>query len=169
MIPRVLLALALLMLPSGCGYRWGTTYNTDIRTVAVPIFDNPTFVSDIDAELADALAKRIQSKTPWRVTSADNADTTLTGAFRRTGLNTLSVTPETGLVQEQSISYAVDFEWRDNRTGEVLVERRNFQAATTFLPSRGEDGTPGERVELGSRAAIDELAERIVAELRSSW
>lgn len=164
----MVLVLACLASAS-CGYRWGLTYADDVGTVAVPLFKNQTFVSGVEVDFGDALAKEVQSATPWRVTTRDDADTTLTGIIRDARLNTLSITPETGLVQEQSLTYLIDFEWRDNRTGEILVERQNFQALSTFVPARGEDASAGERIELGSRAALEELAQRVVDELRSSW
>ncbi|MEM1186580.1 MAG: LptE family protein [Planctomycetota bacterium] len=169
---RRLLLVGVLTLSAvqvSCGYRWGTTYSDDVRTVSVPIFENDTFITGIEADLADAIVKEIQSATPWRVTSAENADTMLSGAIQGSRLRTLSTGPDTGLVQEQALVYTVDFEWRDNRSGELLVERTNFQAASTFIPARGDDSSPGERIELGSRAALEEMAQRIVGELRSSW
>lgn len=165
----VVLAIASALPLAGCAYRWGTTYSDDVATIAIPIFNNQTYTAGIEGDLADALAKEFQKATPWRVTSEGNADTTLTGVIRGSSLGLLSTRPQTGLVQEQSIIYVVDFEWRDNRTGELLIERQDFQAVATFIPARGEDGSAGERFELGSRDALEEMAQRIVNELRSSW
>ena len=161
--------LSALLFAPGCGYRWGSTYDANVRTIAVPIFENDTFNTGLEVELADALAKTLQRATPWRVTRQANADTTIAGVIRGSELDLLSTNPVTGLAQEQAITYTVDFEWRDNRTGELILERQNFQSATTFIPAQGLDGSPGERYELGSRDAVEELADRIVAELRGSW
>lgn len=170
---RRALAIILVLLGSGtlsgCGYTWGSTYSDRVSTVSLPIFDNTTFQTGIEADLTDAIAKRLQTQTPWRITQGQAADTTLSGTIRDARLQTLSIVPETGLAQEQSLTLIVDFEWRDNRTGELLLERQNFQAASTFIPAQGVAGGPGERLEMGQRDAIDELARRIVGELRSAW
>jgi hypothetical protein len=63
------------------------------------------------------------------------------------------------------VQITVDFEWRDNRSGEVLKARRNFSAADSFVPSRPS----GERLELGENAAAQRLARDMVNELRGAW
>jgi hypothetical protein len=165
----VVLAVAWCVAVAGCGYTWGTTYSQSVRTVAVPVFDNATFVLGIEGDLTDAVGKELQASTPWRITNEANADTTLVGTIRRAETTPLSQVRGAGIVQESAVTLVVDFEWRDNRTGEVILQRRNFQALSTFVPARGEDGQPGERIELGIRGATDELAARIVDELRNSW
>lgn len=170
-----LCALPIATLLASCasdptkGYAFNASFDKDIATVAVPIFNNTTFVTAIESTLTDAVVKRIQSSTPWRVTDAERADTTLTGTITRVGLATLSQARGTGLPEEQAVTVTVDFTWRDNRSGELLVSKQNFSAAATFIPSTGVDGEPGERIELGRRGAIDELAEAIVNDLRSNW
>lgn len=147
------------------GYSFASTYRTDIETVAVPIFDNTTFSHDLEIALTDAIAKEIHRSTPWRVTSIDQAQTTLSGAITNSELRKLSRQSVSGLVLEQAVEITVSFEWKRNTTGEVLVARRNFKASDEFVPAQGAQ----ERIELGERAAIDRLARDIVNELRSSW
>lgn len=153
---------------TGCGssgYRFSDAYRTDVRTVAVPMFENATFAHGMEATLTDAIVKEIHRTTPWRVAPSDAADTTLSGAITAADLRRLSRGSETGLVQESAVELTVTFEWKRNATGEVLVARRNFRAAEPFVPARGAQ----ERIELGEHASADELARTIVAELRSSW
>jgi hypothetical protein len=162
---------ATLALGSGCssdpstGYSFTSTYRTDVQTIAVPIFDNTTFSHDLEVALTDAIVKEIHRSTPWRVTTIDQAQTTLDGAITRVDLRKLSRQSESGLVLEQAVEISVSFEWKRNTSGEVLVARRNFRSSDEFTPSQGAQ----ERLELGERAAIDRLARDIVAELRSSW
>jgi len=174
---RSLLAASLTLSPTliptliGCssdphkGYSLTSTFRSDVKTVALPIFGNTTFSHDLELTLTDALAKEIHRSTPWRVTAADRADTTLSGTITRADLKKLSRQSDTGLVLEQAVEVTVSFEWKRNRTGEVLVSRRNFRASDQFTPSRGSQ----ERLDLGERAALERLARDIVSELRSSW
>lgn len=147
------------------GYALASGYREDIRTIAVPIFDNTTFSHGLEAQLTDAIVKEIHRTTPWRVAPVDLADTELTGVITGSSLRRLSRQRDTGLAQELAVSLTVSFEWKDGRTGEVLVARRNFRTADTFTPAQGVQ----ERIELGERAAVDRLARDIVGELRSSW
>lgn len=149
----------------GTGYSFTSTYRNDIQTIAVPMFDNTTFSHDLEVALTDAIVKEIHRSTPWRVTSVDQAQTTLDGAITRVDLRKLSRQSTSGLVLEQAVEVTVSFEWKRNTSGEVLVARRNFKASDEFTPAQGAQ----ERIELGERAAIDRLARDIVAELRSSW
>lgn len=157
--------------PFGCasdprrGYSFSSTFRSDVSTIALPIFGNTTFSHDPELALTDALAKEIHRSTPWRVTASDSADTTLTGTITGSELKKLSRQSDTGLVLEQAVELTVSFEWKRNRSGEVLVSRRNFRASDQFTPSRGAQ----ERLDLGERAAIERLARDIVTELRSSW
>lgn len=160
-------ALAL----SGCasdpsrGYAFADSYDETIATVSVPIFTNLTFARGTETLLTDAIIKRLQRHTPYRVVVSDRADTTLTGSITGAELGRLSDDPQTGLAQEQTYRLTVRFAWVDNRTGQTRVAREDFAATGVFSPARGA----GERLEVGQRDAIDELARDIVETMRSSW
>ncbi|MFI4897439.1 MAG: LptE family protein [Phycisphaerales bacterium JB059] len=168
---RCWLALALALIGAGCasnpseGYAFGWTHSEDVRTIAVPMFDNRTYATDVEFALTEAIIAEIQRSTPWVVVGEERADTTLSGVLTQESATTLSTTPGTGLVQENALTLTVDFDWRDNRTGETLVARDRFSAVGTYAPAQGT----GERREIGQRQAIRELARDIVAELRADW
>lgn len=166
----ILMLAPMLLLPACAsdptqGYAFASTYDTQIKTVAVPIFRNESMARGIELQLTEAIIKEIQRRTPWRIADSDRADTTLTGAITSSTLSVLSDSPRTGLVQEQAIQITIRFDFRDNRTGDSLAARDGFSATATFAPERGV----GDRLELGERSAIDELARDLVSELRSSW
>ncbi|GAB4544138.1 MAG: hypothetical protein Tsb0013_01030 [Phycisphaerales bacterium] len=166
MTPRTLIAIALASILSGCaGYAIESSYNTDIKTLYLPIFDNTTFAYGLEAELTEAIAKEIHRVTPWRVTSNPGADTELRGAIIRVEKRQLSSDGVSGLVQELASVVTVSFEWTDADTGEVLVARQGFSTAEPYAPLQGAQ----ERPETGEAGAIDRLARDIVAELRSTW
>lgn len=170
---RIILTLLVsptLMIVQSCNsqssrYTFGSNYDTSIRSIAVPIFSNETFERGIELQLTESLNKQIRARTPWRLVDSDRADTTLVGVITNTGLSEVSRAPRTGLVQEQAVRVTVRFEWRDNRTGEILVARSNFSATSTFVPQRGI----AERYEHGQREAIEELATDLISQLRQNW
>lgn len=173
MIPRTLtLILTTLALTiSACstdpsrGYAFGQTYDDSVRTVAVPIFDNLTQSRELEVTLTNAIIKQIQTRTPWRIAESTGADTILRGSLDGVSLTPLSRIPGVGYVQEQAVTLTVSYQWRDNRTGEVLSGRKRFGASATFIPSAGGN----ERLEHAEREAIEELASEIVSQLRSRW
>lgn len=147
------------------GYAFESAHDATIRTVSVPMFQNPTFARGLEVELTDAIVKEIQRSTPWRVTRDESANAILSGTLTDQRLRRLSTGRNSGLVQEMQVQLTVDFDFKDRRTGKTLVSRRSFAAADTFIPSTGI----GERIEAGQRSAIERLARDIVAELRSAW
>ncbi len=167
----LVVVLALSVGFAGCasdptqGYSTASVFPTSVSTVAVPIFENRSFVRDVEFELTDALIKEIESRTPYKVVPASRADTILSGQIRRVELDQLSKSPLTGLSEEVIVSVTIDFQWKDQRTGRTLVERGSFTGHGLFVPSRPSS----EPIELGEFAAVQQLARDIVAEMRSQW
>lgn len=164
-------AIAMAMGGGGCssdptaGYSTRDTFRQDVRTVALPLFVNATFVEDVQFELADALVKEVESSTPWKVASGATADTVLSGRIVNVEIKRLAKSPTTGLAEQDTITVVVDFEWRDQRTGTTLVRRDRFAASGLFVPTI----TSKEPIEFGRWAAVEALARDIVGELRDDW
>jgi len=161
----ILIVPLLLQACSSTGYSAGSNYDKSIETIAVPIFQNNTLQRGLEIQLAESLNKEIRARTPWTLSKSGRAETTLVGVITAHSLAQLSQAPRTGLAQEQTIRITINFEWRDNRTGKILVARNGFAATSTFVPQRGI----GERIEHGQREAIEELARDVISELRQSW
>ncbi len=156
---------------SGCasdprqGYSFSTTFRQDVESISLPIFRNTTFAHGLEVELTEAIASELRRQTRYTIVQEETAQTTLRGTLTGSELRKLSTARESGLVEELGVSLTVDFEWKDNRTGRVLVSRRAFTSTEAFAPARGV----GERIEIGQHAAVQELARGIVAEMRAGW
>jgi Lipopolysaccharide-assembly len=169
----VFVSLVLMLLSSltACasdptqGYAFESAFDDSIQSIAIPIFSNETTSRGLEVQLTESLIKEVQRRTPWHIAPSDRADTTLVGVITETELTAISDDPQTGLVQEQATSITIRFEWRDNRTGELIAARDNYTASAVFSPSRNV----GDRLELGQRNAIEELAFDVISEMRSSW
>lgn len=148
------------------GYVFDSGFRKDIRSIATPIFENRTFEHGVEARLAESLAKELNRVSPYSVTSsATEADSTITGVIKVVHRRQLSVNRDSGLGQEMAIEIVVDFQWRDNRTGKMILSRRNFRGAGTYIPTPGA----AERTRIGEEGAITSVAQGIVAELRAQW
>ncbi len=170
MISRLLIIsfLTTLSLLGGCasqGYSFNATFDDSIQSVAIPIFRNETTSRGLEVQLTESLIKELQKRTPWHLAPSDRADTTLVGVITGTDLTVLSDDPQTGLVQEQATRITIRFEWRDNRSGEIIVARDRYSASAVFSPSRNV----ADRIELSQRTAIEELAHDVISEMRSGW
>lgn len=171
-IPMLLCVLTLcvpLGLLGGCqsdpsrGYSFEPTVAGG-RTISVDVFDNYTFSTGAEVELTEAIIKELQRATPLRVTRG-SADTTLTGVVRSADMRLVARDSVTGLADQIALTLTIDFEWKNSRTGAVIVGRKNFSAVETFVPGQGTN----EPIELGRRSAAQRLARDLVAELRSEW
>lgn len=166
----IVTAAVMLAIP-GCatdpteGYASMTVFRDDVRTVAVPIFENHTFVRNVEFDLTDALIKEIESRTPYKVVDRARADTILIGHVRQVELDQLSKSRLTGLSEEVILSVTIDFRWQHQQSGKLLLERQEYAGQGLFVPSR----PTGEPIELGRFAAVQQLARDIVNEMQSPW
>jgi len=167
-------ALALLMLLAtlaACasdptrGYSTRSIYPRGISTIAVPIFESDSYTRNVEFQLTDALIKEIEARTPYKVVPGSRADTILLGHITQVELDQLSKSRLTGLSEEVIVSVTIDFQWKDQRTGKPLLERRGFTGHALFVPSRPSS----EPIELGQFAAVQQLAREIVGEMQAEW
>jgi len=147
------------------GYTSASMYPADIRTVAVPIFDNRTFETGLEREITDAVIKEIHARTPYQVVSGAEADSLLSGAVMSIRRVELSSQRGTGLAQELLRTVTISFTWKDLRSGRVLAQQFDFESSDVYIASRPIN----EREEIAEWAIAEELARDIVAAMRESW
>jgi hypothetical protein len=157
----LLLLMALTALPS-CGYSTKPLYNSAYKTVAVPVFANKSFRREWEFRLTEAIDKNIEARTPYKIAPQDKADTILSGEILAIQENVLTERQGTNLPRETQLTVIVNFTWKD-RSGRVLVERREFNRSSTELPQVGE------RVADAEQLAIERLAAAIVEQMQTSW
>lgn len=166
-----ILAVAGLLLPGGCGYttdrqaviRTTNSKNERIRTVALDVFQTKEFRRGLELQLTEALAKRIEAETPFKLAKKDRADTILTGEIIEVRQATIGRDFRTVTPRETTASVIVSFQWKDLRSGEVLMDRPRFVQAVDYIRPVGED------FHHASQRAMDRLAERIVEQMESEW
>ena len=164
-------AAAAFALAAGCastpgeGYALASPYPSGYRSVALPIFRNTTFLRGFEFDLADALVKRVEQSTPYKVSSDATADTVLRGTIRSIDLVELSRDPSTGLANEMMVRIRADFEWVDLRSGDRIVASEGIESSAVFVPSY----PAREPLELGRFAAVEQLASELVSAMQSKW
>ncbi len=127
------------------GYTTEPNYDTCIKTVYVPIFQNESFRRGLEFDLQRAIVREIESKTPYRVSNnRAGADSELLGKII---VRTKSVINANQMneVREAEATLAVEVLWRDLRVGhcgDVLSQPRGEPVLP--LPNAPPPaGTPG--------------------------
>src|ERR1700683_4461506 len=113
-------SILLILLLSGCGmhsgdgdgWHWSTTYRQDIHSVAVPIFTTRDYHRGVEFQLTDALVKKIEEFTPYKVEPRERADTLLEGEIVSIQTTTLQLDPYTATPQEEQYSIIAQFTWK---------------------------------------------------------
>lgn len=162
---RALLGLVCLIALSGCGYSVERSYPEAVRSVSVPIFENRTPWRELEFQLAEALKKEIEQRTPYKVTATNAADTILQGRISQVRTRNVSDTETGGLPQEVELAFRVDFEWKDLQSGELIRHRSGLTRVARFIPTR----PVGETVEVAHFEVARRMAEAIVLAMRSDW
>jgi hypothetical protein len=152
----------------GCG-EWGeysnqSLYPAEVRAVYVEMFDNQSFWRGVEYELTDALAKRIEAETPYKVVSSrDRADSVIGGRILSVGQAVLSIDRDAGRALEKEVELRAVVDWKDLKTGELLVDNRSVSASGSYSELQNQGFT------YASRIAANNLALRIVELMEKQW
>ena len=160
-----LMLLAIIMLIAGCtGYSNQSLYSQDIKSVYVEMFDNTTFRRDLEYDLTDAIAKRIEAETPYKIISnRSRADTIISGKITDLNASTITMEPETGRAIENQADVAAVFSWKNLQTGEFIVENTEVTATASYVEFQQQGFGNAAKV------AVSRLAERIVELMQTEW
>lgn len=158
---------------SGCssdpnaGYSLQSLYPTDVKSVAVPMWEvgEDVYRRELQTRLSEALTKRIEMDTPYKVTKAERADTELRGKIDVVSQRVLSYNPSSGLPREKELSLKLSFTWKDLRTGKVLAEQPGIIIADAYISEAPLESDFFQ----GSEKVINEAARRVVEHLEAPW
>lgn len=164
--PLIISLIAVSVFFSGCmkGYSKGWLHSEDINTVYLEMFDNRSFWRGVEYELTDALGKRIEADTPYKIVSnRDRADTIISGQLQGVGQSVLSMERERGRAMEKEVNLRAVVRWKDLRTGEMLLNNKSIMADFSYSPHLDQD------FEYASSGAANKLAKRIVEAMEEDW
>jgi hypothetical protein len=169
-INRALLCCLLITAACGCGYTVGGDFSPHIRSVHVPTFTSDDYRRGYEQQLTEAVQRQIQTETPYRLTSAEMADTILTGHI--VGIEKrVSNQNEFDDPRELELNISIVVTWQDARTGEILAERQialdpalaQLQSQISFAPEVGQS------LATGTQDAVNQLARDIVSMMHAAW
>jgi hypothetical protein len=149
----------------GCAsYSNKSLFPEDVGSVYVEMFDNKSFWRGVEYELTDALAKRIETETPYKIISSrDRADTVISGQIVSVDESWLSTERQTGRPMEKEVELRAVVNWKNLKTGELLIDNKSVSASASYSEWQ-EQG-----FRYGSTLAANNLAQRIVELMEKEW
>ena len=128
-------ALCAALLMAGCaGYSWGTSVPAGYRTVAVPVFENLTEVSEIGPTVTQYTLREFQREGTFKVARTADAAIEVQGVVRKMVRGGVSYDRGAGMrAREYRYEIVADVTFVDKKNGKVLLERKGITGETTFL------------------------------------
>jgi hypothetical protein len=158
-------AAAALAPVAGCGkgYQNGWPYPQQIQTVYVEMFDTNSFRRGHEYVLTDAICKRLEAQTPYKIVSDRNvADSILSGEMT-IGTSVLATDYYSGSPIEQESLVSVSVTWKNLKTGELLISGKKVYASGTYSSPLGQT------FEYSIDQAVNKAAVRVVELMENPW
>ena len=161
----VLCFCALCLGLCGCaGYSNESLFPEDVSSVCLEMFDNQSFRRGVEFELSDALAKRIEVDTPYKIVSdSDRADSVISGQLISIGELVLSTDPDIGTVLEKEVELRAVVNWKNLKTGQLMMDHLSVRASASYSTYQQQD------FKYASSLAANNLAQKIVELMERKW
>ncbi len=159
----------MLAAVSGCvggigEYTNGGLYPDDVVSVYVEMFDSSSLRRQHEVVLTDAICKRIESETPYKIISDRNrADTVLSGNLSSIASGVLATDRNTGGTLEREATANVIVSWMNLKTGELLVDSKTVSGTASYSSGLGQD------FDYAARVAVNNAAVRVVELMEKPW
>ena len=149
---------------SGCqGYQNSWPYPDKVQTVYVEMFDTTSFRRGHEFTLTNAICKRIEAQTPYKIVSDRNvADSVLSGKMG-IGTGVLATDYYSARPIESETIVNVNVTWKDLNTGELLIEDKAVFAATSYSERSGQT------FEYSINQAVNKAAVKVVELMETPW
>ena len=146
------------------GYSNESLFPEDMGSVYVEMFENQSFWRGVEYELTDALTKRIEAETPYKIISSrDRADSVISGQIVQVSESVLSSERETGRALEKQVELRAVVNWKNLKTGELLIDNRSVSASASFSEWQNQG------FNYASALAANNLARKIVGLMEEEW
>lgn len=152
----------MLLFFAGCGiYSFSGSVPSDLKTVAIPIFENQTAEFGLDQELTDEVVNTFTIDNTLKIVDLRNADSVIYGTIARVDDQPSTYSADES-VQEYRITIVVRVKYEDLVNGKVVWEQTisNFD---NYNPS-----DPADR-EVAVGNAMEKITEDILNKTVSGW
>jgi hypothetical protein len=154
----ILLSSVVLLFIGGCGgYSNSWPYRDDVRSVYVEMFDTKSFRRGHEYVFTDALCKRIEAQTPYKIVADRNiADTILSGTLSSIGQGTLAMDRQSGRPLESESIVAIVVNWKDLSTGDIIIDDEVINTSISYSAFLNQD------FDYAADVAVNKAAQRVV-------
>ena len=156
---------------SGCGYTQQVTLPNNIKTIAIPTFQNKippneryAYRPGLEIELTNAIRDRFIFDGNFKVVDESEADAILKGAivsYEQEGLRF----DQLESVEEYRLFLVVNFELVDRKTKQVIIKEPNFSGQTEFFTSH----SPAAVRRTAANSVVVDLARSLVDRIVEEW
>lgn len=158
-------AAGVLISLAGCGqgYQNSWPYPQQIQTVYVEMFDTNSFRRGHEYVLTDAICKRLEAQTPYKIVSDRNvADSILSGQMT-IGTSVLATDYYSGKPVEKETLVGVTVTWKNLKTGELLIGGEKVYASGSYSAPLGQT------FEYSINQTVNKAAVRVVELMETPW
>ncbi len=146
------------------GYSNHSLFPAEVVSVCLEMFENESFRRGVEYKLSDALSKRIEAATPYKIISSkDRADSVISGQIVQVNELVLSVERETGLPLEKELLLKAVVNWKNLKTGRLLIDNKSVTSQATYSTYQNQDFS------YASALAANNLARKIVELMEIEW
>ena len=133
--PVAILACAAALLAAGCAtYSWKSSVPAEMRTVAVPVFENRTNFSEMGPVATQYVLREFQREGTFQIKRAGAAAVEVQGAITKVTRNGVNYDRGYGMrAAEYRLFVEATVSLVDKTSGKVLLNNRPYTAETTFL------------------------------------
>jgi len=167
--------LLLIVLLSGCaslGYQVGSRslFGQDIQTVYVPLVESDPTRRHLAQRLTEAIAKRIEERSPYKVVGRPSADSILECRIVEKRQR-VSIVDENNDPRQKSGEMTLEVRWRDRRDQDI----RQFESlawsdgAAQFSVADAMVAEVGHSLLTSEQSQIDRIADQIVGMMELPW
>jgi len=129
------LALTALILATGCAsYRFTSKVPAEMRTIAVPVFENESDFPELDAIATQYTLREFQREGTFKIKSTKEAAYKLLGCVTRANPKSLTYDRNyNSKTSEYQHTVVVKITLIETSSGKILIDDMPIKARTTFL------------------------------------
>lgn len=134
-----LAVLSLVIALAGCAnYRWTSNVPEELRTVAVPVFENRTSSAELGPIVTQYVLREFQREGTFSIRRSGNSALEVQGSIVKTSREAAAFDRGYGSrASEYRYIVTAEISLINKDTGRVLLNNRRYVAETTFL-TRGD-------------------------------
>lgn len=165
----ILISAAGMLGLCGCGaggfagYHNSWLHPEEVSSVYVEMFDAGGFRRGYEYTLTEAVCKRIEAQTPYKIVSDRTAaDSILSGTITTTS-GVLAADRHTGGALEREASVQVRVTWKNLKTGRLMVDNQAVYASAGFSEQMNQT------FEQAADSAVNKAAQKVVELMERPW